>query len=281
MDSHRLLSQAESAYEHKEEDDKKSGKPVILVTNDDGITAPGIRNLVEAMKLIGKVIVVAPDSPQSAMGHAITINKPLRLDKVNVFEGVDSWQCSGTPVDCVKLAVNQILHKKPDLCVSGINHGSNSSINVIYSGTMSAAMEGAIEGIPSIGFSLLNYSMEADFSPSRKIIDKVVRNILKIGLPEGTLLNVNIPNLPISKIKGIRICRQANAKWKEEFDERKDPYGRTYYWLTGKFINFDSGDDTDEWALQNGYVSVVPVQFDFTAHHAIPHLNTVKWHEKI
>lgn len=260
---------------------KKSGKPVILVTNDDGITAPGIRNLVEAMKLIGKVIVVAPDSPQSAMGHAITINKPLRLDKVNVFEGVDSWQCSGTPVDCVKLAVNQILHKKPDLCVSGINHGSNSSINVIYSGTMSAAMEGAIEGIPSIGFSLLNYSMEADFSPSRKIIDKVVRNILKIGLPEGTLLNVNIPNLPISKIKGIRICRQANAKWKEEFDERKDPYGRTYYWLTGKFINFDSGDDTDEWALQNGYVSVVPVQFDFTAHHAIPHLNTVKWHEKI
>jgi 5'-nucleotidase len=257
----------------------KKEQPIILVTNDDGITAPGIRNLVEAMKPFGRVIVVAPDSPQSAMGHAITINRPLRLDKVQVFEGVDSWQCSGTPVDCVKLAVNQILHRKPDLCVSGINHGSNSSINVIYSGTMSAAMEGAIEGIPSIGFSLLNYSMQADFSPARKMVTRVVKNVLKIGLPEGTLLNVNIPNLPISKIKGIKICRQANAKWKEEFDHRKDPYGRDYYWLTGKFLNFDNGVDTDEYALAKGYVSVVPVQFDFTAHHAIPHLNGVNWND--
>ncbi len=254
-------------------------KPVILVTNDDGITAPGIRNLVETMKSFGEVIVVAPDSPQSAMGHAITISKPLRLDKVEVFEGVESWQCSGTPVDCVKLAVNQILHRKPDLLVSGINHGSNSSINVIYSGTMSAAMEGAIEGIPSIGFSLLNYSLQADFKPARKMVERIVKNVLNIGLPEGTLLNVNIPNLQLPKIKGIRICRQANAKWKEEFDERKDPYGRTYYWLTGKFTNFDTGDDTDEWALQHGYVSVVPVQFDFTAHHAIQHLNSVRWNE--
>lgn len=255
----------------------KKARPVILVTNDDGITAPGIRNLVEAMKQFGRVVVVAPDSPQSAMGHAITISKPLRLDKVEVFEGVESWQCSGTPVDCVKLAVNQILHKKPDLLVSGINHGSNSSINVIYSGTMSAAMEGAIEGIPSIGFSLLNFSLQADFKPAQAVVAKIVKNILQIGLPEATLLNVNIPKLPLSKIKGIRVCRQANAKWKEEFDERKDPNGRNYFWLTGKFINFDSGDDTDEWALHNGYVSIVPVQFDFTAHHAIPHLNTVKW----
>ena len=252
-------------------------KPVILVTNDDGITSAGIRQLVETMKKFGRVVVVAPDSPQSAMGHAITINRPLRLDKVSVFSGVEAWQCSGTPVDCVKLAVNKILHRKPDLCVSGINHGSNSSINVIYSGTMSAAMEGAIEGIPSIGFSLLNYSMDADFSTSGKVVEKIVTNIMKIGLPEGTLLNVNIPNLKISKLKGIRICRQANAKWKEEFDERKDPNGRDYFWLTGKFINFDTGDDTDEWALKNGFVSVVPVQFDLTAHHAIPHLNAVKW----
>lgn len=258
---------------------KGKNKPVILVTNDDGITAPGIRNLVEAMKPFGQVIVVAPDSPQSAMGHAITINRPLRLDKVQVFEGVDSWQCSGTPVDCVKLAVNQILHRKPDLCVSGINHGSNSSINVIYSGTMSAAMEGAIEGIPSIGFSLLNYSLQADFGPARKMVGKVVKNVLRVGLPENTLLNVNIPSLPPSKIKGIKICRQANAKWKEEFDHRKDPNGRDYYWLTGKFINFDTGNDTDEYALSKGYVSVVPVQFDFTAHHAIPHLNAVNWNE--
>lgn len=258
---------------------RKNQERIILVTNDDGITAPGIRNLVEAMKPFGKVIVVAPDSPQSAMGHAITINRPLRLDKVDVFEGVDSWQCSGTPVDCVKLAVNQILHRKPDLCVSGINHGSNSSINVIYSGTMSAAMEGAIEGIPSIGFSLLNYSLQADFAPARKMAEKVVKNVLKMGLPEGTLLNVNIPYLPVSKMKGIKICRQANAKWKEEFDHRKDPNGRDYYWLTGKFINFDTGNDTDEFALSKGYVSVVPVQFDFTAHHAIPHLNSVDWNE--
>lgn len=254
-------------------------RPVILVTNDDGITAPGIRNLVETMQAFGEVVVVAPDSPQSAMGHAITISKPLRLDRVDVFPGVESWQCSGTPVDCVKLAVNQVLHRKPDLLVSGINHGSNSSINVIYSGTMSAAMEGAIEGIPSIGFSLLNFSLQANFNPARKMVERIVRNVLRIGLPEGTLLNVNIPNLALSKIRGIRICRQANAKWKEEFDERKDPNGRTYYWLTGKFINFDTGDDTDEWALHHGYVSVVPVQFDFTAHHAIQHLNSVRWNE--
>ncbi|MFM9056956.1 MAG: 5'/3'-nucleotidase SurE, partial [Bacteroidota bacterium] len=216
-------------------------------------------------------------SPQSAMGHAITISKPLRLDRVEVFEGVESWQCSGTPVDCVKLAVNKILHRKPDLLVSGINHGSNSSINVIYSGTMSAAMEGAIEGIPSIGFSLLDHGLSADFAPARKIVDCVVRNVLEIGLDAGTLLNVNIPKLPFGKIRGIRICRQANAKWKEEFDERLDPNGRKYFWLTGKFINFDTGDDTDEWALHNGFVSVVPVQFDLTAHHAMQHLNTVSW----
>ncbi|MCE2845412.1 MAG: 5'/3'-nucleotidase SurE [Sphingobacteriales bacterium] len=263
---------------------KKLAKPgsarkerVILITNDDGITAPGIRNLVEAMKPFGRVVIVAPDSPQSAMGHAITISKSLRLDRVEVFEGVESWQCSGTPVDCVKLAVNKVLHRKPDLLVSGINHGSNSSINVIYSGTMSAAMEGAIEGIPSIGFSLLDHSLSADFAPARKIVEHVVRNVLEIGLDAGTLLNVNIPKLPFGKIRGIRICRQANAKWKEEFDERLDPNGRKYYWLTGKFINFDTGDDTDEWALHNGFVSVVPVQFDLTAHHAIQHLNAVSW----
>jgi len=263
---------------------KKLAKPgsarkerVILITNDDGITAPGIRNLVEAMKPFGRVVIVAPDSPQSAMGHAITISKSLRLDRVEVFKGVESWQCSGTPVDCVKLAVNKVLHRKPDLLVSGINHGSNSSINVIYSGTMSAAMEGAIEGIPSIGFSLLDHSLSADFAPARKIVEHVVRNVLEIGLDVGTLLNVNIPKLPFGKIRGIRICRQANAKWKEEFDERLDPNGRKYYWLTGKFINFDTGDDTDEWALHNGFVSVVPVQFDLTAHHAIQHLNAVSW----
>ena len=256
---------------------KKNNRPVILVTNDDGITAPGLRALVEAMKQLGEVVVVAPDGPQSGMGHAITIGKPLRLDKVEVHGEVLGYQCSGTPVDCVKLAVNKVLHRKPDLCVSGINHGSNSSINVIYSGTMSAAMEGAIEGIPSIGFSLNNYTHEADFTASRHYAKIIARNILKTGLPTNTLLNVNLPDLSLKKIKGIKICRQALAKWEEEFDERMDPRERPYYWLTGKFRNYDKGDDTDEWALENGFISVVPVLFDFTAHHAFQHLNKIKW----
>lgn len=249
-------------------------KPTILVVNDDGITAPGIAALVEAVKPLGNVVVIAPDSPQSGMGHAITIAEPLRLDPVNIFDDVTSYQTSGTPADCVKLAVSKVLHKKPDLVVSGINHGSNSSINVIYSGTMSAAVEAAIEGIPSVGFSLTNYSHQADMSDAARIAGFIAKKLLEETLPPNTLLNVNIPYLKFSEIKGIRICRQARAKYKEEFDERIDPHGRKYYWLVGNFINFDNGDDTDEWALANGYVSVVPVQFDMTAHHAISTLNT-------
>jgi 5'-nucleotidase len=255
----------------------KNIRPVILVTNDDGITAPGLHALVDAVKHLGDVTVVAPDSPQSGMGHAITINNPLRLDKVDVHGDHKWFQCSGTPVDCVKIAIDKILHRKPDLCVSGINHGSNSSINVIYSGTMSAAMEGAIEGIPSIGFSLLDFSLDADFLAAQKYASKISENVLKHGLPQGTLINVNIPNMPYETIKGVKVCRQANAKWQEEFDERLDPNKRKYYWLTGKFVNHDKGQDTDEWALTNGYISLVPVQFDFTAHHAIPFLNQLNY----
>ncbi len=255
----------------------KKEKPIILVTNDDGVTAPGLRALVTAMSELGEVVIVAPDSPQSGMGHAITINNLLRLDQLREHENHKWYQCSGTPVDCVKIAIDKILHRKPDLCVSGINHGSNSSINVIYSGTMSAAMEGAIEGIPSIGFSLLNYALDADFSGAIKYAKKIARNVLEHGLPEGTLLNVNIPKNPVSEIKGVKVCRQAMAKWEEKFDERLDPNKRKYYWLTGKFINYDNGEDTDEWALKNGYVSVVPVQFDFTAHHAISFLNKLNY----
>ncbi|HNQ12502.1 MAG TPA: 5'/3'-nucleotidase SurE [Bacteroidia bacterium] len=256
-----------------------NNKPVILVTNDDGITAPGLKVLVEAMMDLGEVVVVAPDSPQSGMGHAITINHPLRLDKVDMFDEVPAYQCSGTPVDCVKLAVNKILHRKPDLCVSGINHGSNSSINVIYSGTMSAAMEGAIEGIPSVGFSLLNYSLEADFSAAGLYAYRIACTILNKGMAPNSLLNVNIPNAPKEEIQGIKVCRQARAKWEEEFDERLDPHSRTYYWLTGKFINYDKESDTDEWALANNYVSVVPVLFDFTAYHAFNHMNAINWND--
>lgn len=239
-------------------------RPVILVTNDDGITAPGIRNLVEAVKDLGRVIVVAPDSPQSGMGHAITIGDPLRLYKVDVFEGIESWQCSGTPVDCVKLARDKILHRKPDLCVSGINHGANHSINIIYSGTMSAAMEAAIEGIPSAGFSLLNFNYEADFSVARLVAQTVAKQMLQSTLPKHTLLNVNIPYLPHSEFKGLKLCRQAYAKWEEQFDHRVDPRGKDYYWMVGKFLNMDEGNDTDVQALKDGYASVVPVKIDFT-----------------
>lgn len=250
-------------------------RPLILVSNDDGITAPGIRALVSCMMEFGEVIVVAPDSPQSATGHAITIENPLRLEETDFFgPEVKSWQCSGTPADCVKLAIDKIIHRKPDLLVSGINHGSNSSINVIYSGTMSAAVEGAIDGIQSIGFSLLDYSFEADFEPAMVFVKKITQLVLKNGLPTDTLLNVNIPKMPLKEIKGIKICRQARAKWKEDFDERFDPNNRKYYWLTGKFVQLDHGEDTDVWALQNGYVSIVPTQFDLTAHHAVSTLNS-------
>ncbi len=244
---------------------RRKAKPVILITNDDGITAPGIKHLVEAVKDLGKIIVVAPDKPQSGMGHAITIGYPLRLHKVEQFEGIESWQCSGTPVDCVKLAVDKILHQKPDICLSGINHGANHSINVIYSGTMSAAIEASIEKIPSIGFSLLNYSMEADFTAAQQYARILVQQLMQSKIKNPHLcLNVNIPNVASSLIKGFKICRQAYAKYEEEFDARKDPAGRTYYWLTGAFRNFDKGKDTDVWALANNYVSVVPVQYDLT-----------------
>ena len=243
---------------------KQKEEPVILVTNDDGVTAPGIRNLVDAVKDLGKIVVVAPDKPQSGMGHAITIGQPLRLTAVQYFEDIEAYQCTGTPVDCVKLAVDKVLHRKPDLCISGINHGANHSINVIYSGTMSAAVEAAIESIPSIGFSLLDHSIEANFEGARQYARLIVQQILKKKVDKHTVLNVNIPAIEASLIKGVRICRQAYAKYEEDFVERNDPNGRKYYWLTGEFVNFDKGKDTDVWALENNYVSLVPVQFDLT-----------------
>ncbi|MBN8838167.1 MAG: 5'/3'-nucleotidase SurE [Sphingobacteriia bacterium] len=244
---------------------RKKEEPVILITNDDSIYAPGIKALTEAVMHLGRVVVVAPDKPQSGMGHAITIGHPLRLQKTVFVEGTEAYTCNGTPVDCVKLAVDKVLHRKPDICLSGINHGANHSINVIYSGTMSAAMEAAIESIPSIGFSLLDYSMEADFDPAKKIVEKITAKVLsQKKTPTHFLLNVNIPAVDEELIKGIKICKQAYAKYEEDFIERKDPHGRKYYWLTGEFVNFDKGKDTDVWALANNYVSVVPVQFDLT-----------------
>lgn len=244
---------------------KQKDLPVILITNDDGVSAPGIKALTEAVIGLGKIVVVAPDKPQSGMGHAITIGHPLRMSKLNGLDGVETYSCSGTPVDCVKLAVDKVLHRKPDICISGINHGANHSINVIYSGTMSAALEASIEAIPSVGFSLLDYSLEADFTAAKIYARQIVEFVLKNKkLDKHLCLNVNVPAIDAKLIKGIKVCKQAYAKYEEKFDERKDPHGRRYYWLTGEFMNFDKSKDTDDWALKHNYVSVVPVQFDLT-----------------
>ena len=253
----------------------KDKKPLILVTNDDGITAPGIRKLVEIMNEIGEVIVVAPDSPQSGKGHAITINSTLMVEEIKMDGPQRDFACSGTPVDCVKLALDKVLTRRPDLVVSGINHGSNSSINVIYSGTMSAAVEAGVEGLPAIGFSLLDYSFEADFDQARDFIKEIVLKTLANPMPEGIVLNVNIPKLKKKEIKGIKICRQAKAKWEENFDERTNPQGKKYYWLTGYFNNMDGGAEADETALMDGYISIVPVKFDLTGYEYMDKLRMI------
>ena len=252
--------------------------PLILVTNDDGITAPGIRTLIHAMNQLGDVVVVAPDSPQSGMGHAITLHESLRLKPMSIDAGPQTeYACSGTPVDCVKLAVHEVLKdRKPDLIVSGVNHGSNASVNVIYSGTMSAAVEGAMQGIPSIGFSLLDYRWDASFEACMPFVEQIAREALNGGVPAGTCLNVNFPKPDWAPYAGIKVCRQAQAKWVEEFDKREDPRGKTYYWLTGTFVNEDHGQDTDEWALANGYVSVVPVSYDLTSYASLG-----AWHNRL
>jgi 5'-nucleotidase len=253
-----------------------SKRPLILITNDDGITAPGIAHLVELAKKHGDVFVVAPDKPQSGMGHAITINSTIRVNETRHYSIENEYSCTGTPVDCVKMAINKLMSTRPSLILSGINHGSNLSINVIYSGTMSAAVEGAVEGIPSIGFSLCDYGHEADFTQCSEYLDKIIADTLKNGLPKGVCLNVNIPKLKADELKGVKVCRQANAMWEENFDERKDPYGRSYFWLTGTFINFEPGaEDTDVWANENGYISMVPTHADMTANSVLNSLSSI------
>lgn len=250
--------------------------PLILVTNDDGITAPGIRHLVRLMKEIGDVVVVAPDSPQSGMGHAITTENPLYCDPVELHKGEThaEYRCSGTPADCVKIAHREILNRKPDICVSGINHGSNSAINVIYSGTMSAAVEAGTAGIPAVGFSLLDHTMAADFEPSSAYVKLITKKVLENSLPKGVVLNVNVPKLPENEIKGLKVCRQAKTHWKETYEKRANPKGREYYWPRGDFISDEESKYSDEWALKHGFISVVPTQYDLTAYSAIDELNT-------
>lgn len=252
--------------------------PLILITNDDGITAGGIRELVSIAQQYGEVIVVAPDGPQSAQGHAITIEQPIFVRKSTALgPDIEAYECSGTPVDCVKIAKSVLLKGRvPDLCLSGINHGSNAAINIIYSGTMSAAMEASLEGIPSIGFSFLNYRAEADFSVCRPYVKKLTEFVLANGMEEGSLFNVNIPDLPAEQIQGIRVCRQAEARWVEEYQAGQDPRGRPYYWLTGKFVNEDEREDTDANALQQGFVSLVPSHHDLTNHSALKKLQGIE-----
>ncbi len=245
-------------------------KPLILVTNDDGIIAPGIKALVEVMSTIGEVVVVAPDSPQSAKGHSITITDPIHIRKVKIFDGIEeSYECSGTPADCVKIARKVILkNRKIDICVSGINHGSNASINVLYSGTMSAAMEGSLEGIKSIGFSLCDFSFEADFKPCLPYVKKITEGFLKLNQDTAKLLNVNFPK---DEIKGMKICTQAKGNWIEDFQVGTNPRGENYYWMTGKFVNIDPSENADLNALKEGYISIVPVHHDLTHHEALHH----------
>lgn len=248
-------------------------QPLILITNDDGIQAKGIAALVAAMQPLGRLVVVAPDAAQSGKGHGITIHQPLRLNPSRQFEGIETHTCSGTPVDCVKMALDEVLQQRPDIVVSGINHGSNAATNVLYSGTMAAAVEGAVEGIPSIGYSLLDYAEDADFEAAAFYAARIAQSVLKKGLPEGTCLNVNIPKGPVAALNGVRVCRQGRAHWEDTFDKRKDTFGKDYYWLTGNLTTTDERQDTDLWALERNYVSVVPTQFDLTAHALISSLN--------
>jgi len=240
-------------------------RPVILVSNDDGVNAQGIAALVDIAKKFGDVVVVAPEEGQSGQSHAITSKLPLRLRKVKSEDGAEWYAVNGTPADCVKLAMNQILKHKPDLLISGVNHGSNSSVSVIYSGTIGAAVEGTLYGIPSVGFSLLDHSPKADFSAVEQWFSPIIKKVMEEGLPHFTLLNVNIPNISADKVRGYKFSRVTHGNWREEFDQRQDPFGRNYYWLTGYFHNEEpSATDTDEWALANGYVAIVPLYIDWT-----------------
>jgi 5'-nucleotidase len=243
-------------------------KPLILISNDDGVYAKGIQSLIEGMRSLGEIVVIAPDGPRSGMSSAISSQNPVRLNLLEKEEDLTVYSCTGTPVDCVKLAINEILERKPDLVVTGVNHGSNSAICVIYSGTIGAALEGTILGIPSLAVSLCDHSPEADFSQAVKYGRRVAEKILSEGLPKGVCLNLNVPEG--NDIKGLKVCTQTPGYWWKEFQTAQDPFGRTVYWLTGEFFNDEPNDEmNDEWALNHNYAAIVPIQLDMTAHHAI------------
>ncbi len=252
-----------------------SEKPLILVTNDDGIHAKGLRELVEVMQFFGDVVVISSEVSMSGKACGITVDQPLRAVPVEKIHGVPTFKCNGTPVDSVKLSFNSLLERTPDYVVSGINHGSNASISVIYSGTMGAAIEGGLHGVPSIGFSLDDYSSDADFSKAKMVVARVFQSVVENGIPAFTCLNVNIPK---GKPQGIKVCRQAHGKWMEEFEKRIDPHGREYHWLSGYFQNLDEDtEDTDVFALENNFATVVPVRVDMTCYETMEQIKSWKF----
>jgi 5'-nucleotidase len=249
-------------------------KPLILITNDDGADAPGISVLTRLMMQIGDVVVVAPDGPRSGQSNALTVNQPIRFKKVEEKPGLIRYTCTGTPTDCVKLALNEVVDRKPDLLVSGINHGSNAAINVIYSGTMGAVLEGCENDILSIGFSINSHSLSVEFDDFEPFILQITKEAIANGLPHYVCLNVNAP---VGKIDGVKVARQCDGRWVKEYEKYLDPQGRPYFWLTGHFENNEpEAQDTDEWAVGNGYISVVPVNIDMTAHTSIQSLKAWK-----
>ncbi|GIV57214.1 MAG: 5'-nucleotidase SurE [Rhodothermaceae bacterium] len=254
-------------------------RPLILISNDDGIDAPGIRALAEALAGLGTLYIAAPITEQSAVGHAITVRDPVRV-RPWPFEGVPgveaAYAVSGTPADCVKLAIDKLVPRRPDLVVSGINQGPNTAVNVIYSGTVSAATEAAILGIDAVAVSLCQWE-GGDFGPAGHYARRIAEQVLRRGLPPGLLLNVNVPALPLDQIRGIRTTRQARSRWEESFIDRVDPANRPYYWLSGRFVNLDDGENTDLAAVEQGYVSVTPIQHDLTAYTFLDELGRWTW----
>ena len=254
-------------------------KRLIFLTNDDSYLSKGFRAAVNLAREFGDVVAIAPDRVQSGMSQAITINQPLFIRQVEKSEGVEIYAFSGTPVDCVKVAFDHIYsERKVDLVLSGINHGSNAAVNVMYSGTMGAAIEGSFYGIPSIGLSLDDHDSNADFEGAVEVGRKVISDILNStdSLPHPLCLNVNVPRCAASELQGVRLCRQTKGFWREEFYSRQDPHGREYYWLTGAFQNVEpEAEDTDEWALAHNYASVVPIQVDMTDYHTLNKLGDI------
>lgn len=254
----------------------KKDKPLILISNDDGVTAKGINELVKVLNGLGEIIVMAPDGPRSGASGSITSEHPIKYNKVREEEGLTVYQCSGTPVDCTKLALFELGDRVPDLVIGGINHGDNSAVNVHYSGTMGVVIEGCLKGIPSIGFSLCDHDPDADFSPMLPYVRKITEEVWTHGLPKGTCLNVNVPKT--AELQGIRICRQTDASWGNEWFRGDHPRGGNYFWLTGKFTNNEpDAEDTDHWALNHGYVAITPIQIDMTAYALLDELNHWNW----